>query len=155
MQNTKYFELEEILPHKKPMILIHKVIEYDLAERTLLAEMQITADSLFFDSGLGGVPASFGLEYMAQSVGAFSGIADKETGAAIIVFGFILGTRKYQNNIDLFYPASYYIAVKEIFNGGELACFFSEIKNSAGQAIASAELNLFKPQDPAKFIKEH
>jgi 3-hydroxymyristoyl/3-hydroxydecanoyl-(acyl carrier protein) dehydratase len=35
-------ELEKILPQKFPMILLSRVVEYDLAERILKAEVDIS-----------------------------------------------------------------------------------------------------------------
>jgi len=154
MKNTKYLDVTEILPHKPPMVLIDRVLEYNLEQRSLLAEIDITPDSPFFDQTLGGVPACFGLEYMAQTVGTFSGIVDKESNLEAIEFGFILGTRKYENHIDLFSLAKYYVNIAEIFNGDELTCFAAEVKNDTGEVVAAAELNLFKPRNPAEFLEK-
>ena len=149
------YELSEILPHKSPMILVDEVVEYDLEKLSLKARIDIGPDSMFYDSVLGGVPSWIGLEYMAQSIGALSGLHGKEHGEGEPIMGFILGTRKYDNAIDFYKNGeSYFVEIEELFFNLELGSFRCVIKDSKDEFCAEAELNVFRPQEPLRFIEE-
>ena len=151
----KYSDLSKILPHKKPMILIDKVLEFDVQNLTLKAEVIINENPMFYDKSLGGVPSWIGLEYMAQTIAALSGIYESERDGGEPIMGFILGTRKYENNIAFYEnEKSYYILAEEQFNNMELCSFKCTVTDKIGKVCASAELNVFRPLDPQKFIRE-
>ena len=46
------YDLEKILPHSKPMILIDKLLEVDMEEKSVLAELTISEDKIFFDKSI-------------------------------------------------------------------------------------------------------
>jgi predicted hotdog family 3-hydroxylacyl-ACP dehydratase len=81
-------ELQTLIPHRASMLLLSRVIEYDLAG-TLRAEYDITGDCLFYDPALEGVPAWAGFELIAQAISSLSGIRDRARGRKS-QFGFIL-----------------------------------------------------------------
>ena len=66
-------ELVSLIPHKGKMLLLSRVIEYNLKERNLYAEYHITGDCLFYDPAIDGVPAWVGFEFMAQAISVLSG----------------------------------------------------------------------------------
>lgn len=154
MENNKYFDISALLPHASPMILIHRVLTYDLTERELVAEVDIDEDNMFFDHSLAGVPVFMGMEYMAQSIGALSGIASIEFSGEKPTLGFVLGSRKYQNSLKRFDPGqTYRIAVREIFTDKEFSCFSCALENRLGETCVTAELNVFKPKDISAFLE--
>ena len=57
------YTIEEVLPHRCPMILLDKIIEYD--ERSLTAILEIREDNLFLNLQKH-VPIWIGIEYMAS-----------------------------------------------------------------------------------------
>ncbi|MGL4948322.1 MAG: hypothetical protein ACRC42_02960 [Mycoplasma sp.] len=75
LENEMYI-LEEILPQKPPMLLLSRVVEFNLNEKTLVSEIDISSKSMFFDIEIRGIPSYIGLKYMAQTVGCLFGIED-------------------------------------------------------------------------------
>ena len=98
-------ELCSVLPHRGKMLLLSKVIDYNLAERSICAEYHITEDCIFYDPVIGGVPAWAGFEFMAQAIAAISGLWDRERGNKPKV-GFILSISSMQIKIPFFKPGS-------------------------------------------------
>jgi predicted hotdog family 3-hydroxylacyl-ACP dehydratase len=62
------------------MFLLSRVTAVDKNKHTLSAEYDVGKDCLFYDSELGGVPSWVGIECMAQSISALSGIANRDEG---------------------------------------------------------------------------
>ena len=81
-------ELQTLIPHKGKMLLLDRVIEYDI-EHSIRAEYNITKDCLFYDPVLNGVPAWAGFEFMAQAISALTGIRKRAKGEKPKI-GFIL-----------------------------------------------------------------
>jgi predicted hotdog family 3-hydroxylacyl-ACP dehydratase len=97
-------ELQTLIPHRGKMMLLSRVIEYDL-EGSIRAEYDITEHCLFYDPATGGVPAWTGFEFMAQAISALSGIRDRERGQKPKI-GFILGVSSMKIEIPFFAPGS-------------------------------------------------
>jgi predicted hotdog family 3-hydroxylacyl-ACP dehydratase len=89
---NKRIETEELLtliPHKGKMVLLSRVLEWDLDQWTLTGAYDITEDVLFYDPLLGGIPGWVSFECMAQSVSALTGIHIRLAGKEPNM-GFIL-----------------------------------------------------------------
>jgi predicted hotdog family 3-hydroxylacyl-ACP dehydratase len=93
-------ELQTLIPHKGKMLLLNRVIEYNI-EHSLRAEYDITGDCLFYDPVLGGVPAWAGFECIAQAISALTGIRKREKGEKPNM-GFILSIPYMRMEIPLF-----------------------------------------------------
>jgi len=93
-------ELQTLIPHKGKMMLLDRVIEYDI-EHNIRAEYTITRDCLFYDSVLDGVPTWVGFEFMAQAISALTGIRKRAKGEKPN-FGFILSIPSMRMEIPLF-----------------------------------------------------
>ena len=78
--------------------MLDRIIKYNLAERSIEAEYDITEDCLFYDDNEKGVPSWVGFELIAQAISAFIGIRDRENGIPPKE-GYILGIS--QMNIGL------------------------------------------------------
>lgn len=155
MKNEKYFDMEEILPHRPPMVFIDRVEEYDLEKLSLKARFSINENSFLFDRSIDGVPSWAGIEYMAQTTAALSGIFGREKGKDRKTFGFILGTRKFENHICCYKNgSSYFSEVEELFFDAELGSFKCVIKDSGGNLCAEAEISVFTPENPDKFLEQ-
>ncbi|MDR1388910.1 MAG: 3-hydroxylacyl-ACP dehydratase [Treponema sp.] len=66
--------LENLVPHRGKMLWLSRIISCDLERHSLVAEYDITRQSLFFDSWYGGFPAWASFELMAQGISALSGM---------------------------------------------------------------------------------
>jgi len=90
--------LAELLPHAGEMILIDQVDSCDdeqIHTRTMVRQGGL------FNRADGSLPAWFGIELMAQSVAAFAGCRARRNGQPVAL-GFLLGTRKYQCDVEHF-----------------------------------------------------
>lgn len=145
----KYHKISDLLPHDPPMVLLDRYISSSDAE--LVAETDITPSSQFYCDGLG-VPAYIGIEYIAQAVSAFNGVADHQQGRAVRP-GFLLGSRKVQVFADYFTPGALVVTHVEMsFNDGEMAVFEGQVLQD-GQLKVKARINAYQPENPAAFIE--
>ncbi|WP_082035574.1 hotdog family protein [Shewanella sp. cp20] len=144
--------LDAVLPHRAPMILIDKLLEQ--APDTLLTEVNISAESAYFDDASQSVPNYVGIEYMAQSIAALAGLEASARGEPIRV-GFLLGTRKLTFAIPAYRLGErYQTRVSRLYqedNG--LAVFDCKIFHN-NQLVAEANVNVFQPQDTQAYILE-
>ncbi len=134
--------LENILPHKHPMILIDDIVDYSIPDRWLSAKVSIKENSLFYDAKIKGVSSVIGIEYMAQSIGCYAFLRKKLKTPKV---GYLLGTRLYNNLSEKFeLGKTYFILVKEIFSEGEINSFDCLIYNETKEEVASAALNVYQ-----------
>ena len=95
--------LEELLPHRPPMVLIDEVESFDAASKRLTVRVTITPEQIFFFKGLDGVPNWVAIEYMAQASAALAGCWDKHVAPDLPARpGLLLGTRKLELNLAKF-----------------------------------------------------
>lgn len=80
------------------MIFIDRVVES--CQTGLLAEVRIEPGVPLYQEGVG-VPAWVGLEYMAQSIAALSGLR-AQTKEDDIPVGLLIGCRKYVSDVTAF-----------------------------------------------------
>ncbi|MCL1892782.1 MAG: hypothetical protein FWG02_00920 [Holophagaceae bacterium] len=156
MKNNKYCNLAEILPHEQPMILIDRVLSYDLEKMAITTQFDVTEKSLFYNEALRGIPPYIGLECMVQSMGALSGISNKEKNEwqGKPKLGFLLGTRKYTNSVETYKAgATYTVESKELFNDGTMGSYECTIKAEDDSICAMAEVIAFSPKNPEDFIE--
>lgn len=142
------FSVAELVPHSGKMSLLDNIVEY--GDDGLCAEVHITADSMFADKY--GVPAWVGLEYMAQSVAAYSGWQERLKGGQPKL-GFLLGTRKYLCSTDYFaIGKTLLLTVQLDMQAANGLNVFQCVLQGEG-VDASAYLNVFQPDDPDKFLQ--
>lgn len=87
----------ELVPHAGPMLLLDRVLE--VGDDYLVSEVVVRKDGLFDEAGR--VAAFLGLEYMAQTISAFSGWQARQQGERVKV-GYLLGTRRFTTNVGDF-----------------------------------------------------
>ena len=100
-----------------------------------------------------GVPAWIGLEYMAQTIAAYSGLQERLNGGKPKI-GFLLGSRKYLCNAERF-EIGQKLRLKvypEILGGNGLNVFNCELQGDG--VNASAMINVFQPEDADAFLRE-
>ncbi len=93
--------VSELVPHKGKMFLLDRIRDYDLNEKSITTEIDITRDNLFYEEELGGVPVWVAFEYMAQSVSALSGIYGRSKGENPKT-GFILSVNGFEADVPVF-----------------------------------------------------
>ena len=98
-------EPANIIPHRGKMLLLSRIKGYDLEERTLSAECDITENCLFYDPVNGGVPSWVAFEFIAQAISALSGIWTRKMGEKPKI-GFILSISSMKSLISFFKAGS-------------------------------------------------
>ena len=138
------YNLEKILPHNPPMILIDELLDIDLDNNIVKASVTITEDKIFYHKNLGGISPLAGIEFMAQTVGCY---AYFRNGGIEPKIGFLLGSRLYKNYIEKFEEGkTYTINVSMAFSDSELVSFDCFIYND-DMECARATVNVYQPAD--------
>ena len=150
MAAVRYPPIEQLLPHRPPMILIDRMI--DATDTASTCEVTITPQTLFIESA--GVPAFVGLEYMAQAVAAYGGYKSYLAGEPIGL-GFLLGTPQLNTYCQFFHCGqTLQIQVTHVWEHNELMQFRCTIQDAlTGKVLQQAELNVFKPQDVSSYLQ--
>ncbi len=142
-------DLEKILPHNYPMILIDNVEEVNIEEDYVIAGVTIREDNLFYDKELDGVPYLVGIEFMAQTIACYSHFKTKSEKPKI---GFLLGTRSYKCSVKKFEKGKkYLIRAQKIYCDNELVSFECLIYND-NEECAKATVNAYQPQNAEAFL---
>lgn len=133
-------KVEDLVPHRPPMVLIDAVESVDLPSATLVASF--TAREEWSGNW-------FALEYMAQTAAALAGVFDREAGEAACRPGFLLGTRRLDLGISRFVPGvKYIVKVVREYEDGDSAAFSCEIWESGDGSQSgkcSATLTAYRP----------
>lgn len=146
--NPGEFPIASLLPQSGRMVLVDDILAID--DQQIVVELTVRDDGLFSQADQT-VPAWVGLEYMAQSVAAFSGYHRRRCGDSIEL-GFLLGTRHFQTSVASF-PCGGKLRVhasKIIEASNDMSVFDCQLQ---GQGIAAtAKLNVFLPKDAKQFL---
>ncbi|MFH0257559.1 hotdog family protein [Vibrio rumoiensis] len=135
-------DIKDLVPHAAPMILVDKLISVD--EQTIHTQVMIKTDELFFNAEAQSVPGYVGIEYMAQSIAAWSGFQAWQKGQVPSV-GFLLGSRRYQSECSEFpLGETLDIHAEQVMENNGMAVFQCRIEIQ-GQEMANAQLNAFVP----------
>lgn len=146
------FSIESVLPHAAPMILLDKLISFE--EEFGICSHKITEDSLLYSERLQGVPSYVGIEYMAQSIAAYANANELQQGKSVEI-GFLVSSRKYKCDRAVFSRGMTLIVhVTRLYRDESgLSAFDCSISENDIE-IATARINVFQPEDPAKFLAE-
>lgn len=146
----KTLDLEILLPHRAPMILLSRVVDY--SDDAAQAIVEINAQSAFFDAALGGVPTWVGMEYMAQTIGIWAGHQQLSRNKAVQA-GFLLGCRSYSCNSAVFLiDCTLQVFIKPVYTDESgLGAFDCEIRSD--DILATAQIKAFRPENPKDFVR--
>lgn len=119
----------ELLPHRGRAVLLERVLAHDASTTVCAVD---TSKSALFHDGEGGVPAYFGLEYMAQTVAAHGGLLDRDAGRPARP-GFFLGTRRLVLSVPRFEPGQHLeVTATHLRGSSGLLAFDCAIRPAAG-----------------------
>lgn len=142
--------VEALIPHRGAMRLIDRMLRVD--EECAVAETDVAIDGIFAVDGH--VPAWAGIEYMAQTVAAWSGARAQRSGGAPKL-GLLLGSRRYQAHRTSF-ACGVPLRIEtrcELIGANGLGLFDCRILQ-AGEEIATATISVFEPDDAMAFLAE-
>lgn len=92
-------EIAEYLPHRGKMLLLSRIIDYDMDKRIITGEYDITKECIFYEKEGDGIPSWVSFELMAQTVCALTGIAHKLFGRKILP-GMILSVTAFKTGLE-------------------------------------------------------
>ncbi|HVF17563.1 MAG TPA: hypothetical protein VNA21_11650, partial [Steroidobacteraceae bacterium] len=90
--------MSEVLPHRGRMLLLDELI--DVGPEHVTCAVAIERSTMFCD-GANGVPSWVGIEYMAQTAAAYSGVEEARAGIRPTI-GLLLGSRRYKSEVAYF-----------------------------------------------------
>ncbi len=138
-------DLSKVLPHKNPMILLDDIIEVDLENKFVKTNFYVDNKKKFYDKTLKGIPSICGIEFMAQTIGCYAFYSKKEKEPRI---GFLLGSRLYNNSIDLFKEnETYTVKAVEAYYDNDISAFDCFIYDKLEEEVASATINVYQSDD--------
>ena len=142
------YAIADLLPHAPPMVLLDGVLGWDRGQ--INTTLTIRSGIPFFVESRG-VPAHVGLEYMAQACGAYAGLEGLSFGRPVRL-GFLLGTRNYHASVDWFNPGEKLnVSIHEVLRQDLMGVFDCRIMCD-GVELASAQLNLYQPEDATTIL---
>jgi predicted hotdog family 3-hydroxylacyl-ACP dehydratase len=132
--NVDERDIAELVPHSGAMILIDRLVAS--APGSLTAEATVRNDGIFSDDD-GAVSATVGVEYMAQTISAYSGLRSLGSGGRVRP-GLLLGVRGYKSPVSHFFPGDKLtVTVRSVVEGANgLGVFDCEI-NADGLRISA------------------
>lgn len=144
---TEWPEVAELVPHASPMLLLQRLVE--CGDDYVECEVQVRSDGLFDIDGR--VPAWLGIEYMAQTVAAFSGLQAHRVREPIEL-GFLLGSRRFVTNVQDFVCGEILrVTAKRLVHGKSGMGAF-ECKVQGEHVKQTATLSVYKPADITSYI---
>lgn len=142
--------LAQLLPHAGNMILLDRIEHHD--EESIVAYARVREDAPFTQPD-GSYPAYVGIEIMAQSIAAYAGLRAKQAGEPVKL-GFLLGTRRYECNVERF-PAGSELRIcarRSLEDESGMGVFECEL--DAHEIRVTARLNVYRPENVDGFIRE-
>ena len=133
-------ELDSVLPHAAPMILLDDVVR--IGETSVQGSVRIGEDSLFYEAPMG-VPSYVGIEYIAQTVAAHAGMVAHDSGYPVRV-GFLLGTRRYACSMPHFpLGALLTVHVAAVYEAPRICKFSGTISDAKLGEVASCMVSVY------------
>jgi len=136
--------IDKLLPHDRPMILVDRALE--IGKESIHCQVDIDDHLLFFDNESQSVPAYVGIEFMAQSIAAWSGYQALQKGEEPPI-GFLLGSRRYISDCGYFsHGQTLDIFAEQVMEDNGMAVFIARLEHE-GNTIAQCQLNVFVPSE--------
>lgn len=144
------FTIDQVLPHTGHMMLLDELLLH--TDTQVSAAVTIRPDSVLCD-GVKGVPAWVGMEYMAQTTSAYSGISDVRAGMQPQV-SLLLGTRSFRNHVDYFPIGSRLIMTSELVmcDDNDLSVFNCHIRCN-NEEWARCDIKTMRPDNIQALIE--
>lgn len=143
--------LEQMLPHKSPMILVDRLISSD--DHSAIVGVTIRDDYPFAGESIG---IWVGLELMAQSAAVLAKLT-KQASSDKASLGFLLGSRSFTAHVPEFVPGQKVTVEIELDPASEGQIMVNargRIKDAAGQVICEGALTLYEPNDDALYLSK-
>ncbi len=145
MQVSSY-RLEDVLPHRPPMVLLDEIVSVDEEERSIVTAATIRPEWSENWSAI---------ELMAQAAAALAGVFDRISGHnGPPRPGLLLGARRLSLGVPSFEVGRrYFVTARNVFSDDESASFECTVRD--GDAVlASTTINAYRPSDVGAFLSQ-
>jgi len=151
MEALRDIPIEQLIPHRPPMILVDKLLAY--SSKGACCELAILPNHVFLQPE--GVPAHIGMEFMAQTLAAMNGYQSRIEGRPPDV-GFLLGTPKFESSVPFFKQGQRLkVEVTLVWGDDELRQFQCKIEDfDSLEVLQTATINAFVPNDLDGYLKQ-
>ncbi len=139
---SNFPNVASLVPHEAPMILVDNLVFAD--NETVHCQVFVTEQSPFFEIDSKSIGAWVGIEYMAQTISAWSGYQSYLNNKTSPI-GFLLGSRRYNTKSDCFHQGDVLdIFAEKLMEADGMGAFACSIKRGT-EELATAQLNVFVP----------
>ena len=143
---NRYPPLDELLPHRAPMQLLQRIVSHDTVRTVCAARFDPPDAALFGETGQGTVPATVGLELIAQAMAVHDGLRRRAEHRPSASRGFLLGSRR----LDLLVRSL--PTGEEVFVGVEgeesattdLVRFTGRVWTTLGETLAAGDVTVLE-----------
>ena len=144
------YRIAEVLPHARGMLLLDELLES--GEEHVTCGVRIRAHTRFCDAR-NGVPAWVGLEYMAQTMCAFSGVEEVRAGLKPSI-GLLLGSRRYHSEVEWFGLGSDLVVRADLLlrDENDLVAFQCTI-HEGPRLLARGDVKAYRPRDVMSVVR--
>ena len=150
MSQATSLTIAAILPHVGQMRLLDELRDHSPEHVT--CGVTIQPQTMFCD-GIHGVPAWVGLEYMAQTVCAFSGIEEVRAGLPPSI-GLLLGSRAYESQVEWFgLGANLSIRADLLLRDESDLVAFGCTIHDGDKLLARGDVKAYRPKDVLAVIR--
>ncbi len=143
---SDYLSPAAYLPHRAPMLLLEQVVAVTAEEAHCRVQVGPASCLAPFLNERGALPAWYGIELLAQTVGVWSGWHQQQAGQPGIALGMLLGARDLQFSQGDF-PAGAWldIQVSLLMQDAQFGSFEGRILHRQ-TLLASGRVNTYQPQ---------
>jgi predicted hotdog family 3-hydroxylacyl-ACP dehydratase len=144
------YRIDQVLPHAGGMLLLDELLEW--GDEHIICGVYVRHHTRFCDAARG-VPAWVGIEYMAQTMCAFSGVEEVRAGLRPSI-GLLLGTRRYQSDVEWFGVGADLLvrADLQLRDENDLVAFQCSI-SEGGHVLARGDVKAYRPRDVMSVIR--
>ncbi len=130
--------IRQLIPQQESMMLLHHIESF--VEGQITAYVEVQANGLFDDGQ--SIPAWIGIEYMAQTVAAHSGMKSYLAQEPIQP-GLLLGARRFKTNVaSLPIGTALTVTAERLMEDQHLAVFNCQIQGES--IVMTAQLNVYQ-----------
>lgn len=139
-----YKPAADYLPHETPMVLVEKVLS--VGEERACCQVTVGEGVLApFLNAEGDLPAWFGIEIIAQTIGVWSGWHGRQQQDSKPSPGMLLGGRGYRCQSPVFPAGSVLDVTVTLLMRDEKIGSFDGLITINGERFASGRLNTYQP----------
>jgi len=140
--------LDGLLPHAGPMVLLDKVLAVE--DETVRAVATVRRDGLFAGPHEPGVPAWVGMEYLAQTIAAWSGVHERARGRPVHP-GYLVGARSFHSSVGTI-PWGVVLTIEAerlLEDGAGIGVFDGHVTGAGVEQ--TVRLKVYLPGDPDRY----